>query len=226
MKKHMPEAEGFDVVIRGSFNPGIFHPEWFRRQEILRPQETEDASINAITPDVADISFLDMHLQVLTDRFSLKTEDISRGPQMQDIATAVMQTLYHTPVKACGLNHWAHYRVQDENYWHRIGDALAPKEKIWKPLFPEPGMGSLTIKAPRRGDFPGEVNVTVQPSNRFFPGIFLTSNTHYPVAQTDAEAQLSDQALEFLKHEWNSAFDCVPKVAERIFTEIKPDERK
>jgi len=40
-----PEAEGLDVVLVGSFNPAIFHPEWFFRQGIVAEQDAKEAII-------------------------------------------------------------------------------------------------------------------------------------------------------------------------------------
>lgn len=41
MALRAPDAEQVSIVLVGSLNPGIFHPEWFRRQGILLPQEAE-----------------------------------------------------------------------------------------------------------------------------------------------------------------------------------------
>ena len=36
------EAEGLDVIVVGSFNPAIFHPEWFLRHNLIGDQDSKD----------------------------------------------------------------------------------------------------------------------------------------------------------------------------------------
>jgi hypothetical protein len=103
MSLRAPDAEEISVVLVGSFNPGIFHPEWFRRQEILLPQEAEDAKPRVVSPEVTEVLFLDMKLDVFPDRFLLETHDASRAEKLQDIVINVLTRLPHTPVTACGL---------------------------------------------------------------------------------------------------------------------------
>ena len=64
MNPRAPDSEEISVVLLGSLNPGIFHPEWFRRQEILSPQEAEEARRKLVSPEVTEVLFLDMKLDV------------------------------------------------------------------------------------------------------------------------------------------------------------------
>jgi len=104
MTSRAPDAEEISVVLVGSFNPGIFHPEWFRRQEILLPQEADEAKVQLISPEVTEVRFLDMKLAVFPDRFLIETHDASRAEKLQDVVINVLARLPHTPVTACGLN--------------------------------------------------------------------------------------------------------------------------
>src|SRR5438132_722602 len=167
MNPRAPDSEEISVVLLGSLNPGIFHPEWFRRQEILLPQEAEEAKIKAVSPEATEVLFLDMKLDVFPDRFILETRDASRAEKLQDVVLNVLAKLPHTPVTACGLNNAIQFDLNDEEYWHKIGHALAPKELIWNHVLENPGMAQLVVKGVRGGDFPGEVNITVAPSRKF-----------------------------------------------------------
>ena len=223
MVKRNPDAEGISVVLVGSFNPGIFHPEWFRRQGLLLSAEAEAAKVRFVTPDATEISFVDMQLDVLPNRFMLRTSDASRADKLHDIALGVLERLNHTPVTACGINNELDFDLGDEAYCHKIGHTLAPKEPVWNNVLPAPGMQSLTIKAVRAGGFPGFINVLVQPSPRFRYGLFVSSNYHYDVPLDEAKTPRPGLAVKYLTDEWKVALDQARLVAYRIFEAIPKD---
>jgi len=94
---------------------------------------------------------------------------------------------------------------------------------VWNDVLSQPGMQSLTIKGVRSGEFPGEINVTVQPSKRFRYGLFVSSNYHYSVPLDDAGTPRSERAIEYLSAEWKTALEQARRVAYRIFTTIPKD---
>ena len=89
--------------------------------------------------------------------------------QIRDLALGILRSLPHTPVQRIGINHLAHFPVESEGVWHRLGHALTPKE-LWEEVLEKPGMLSLTIQGQRTDDYSGSVNVTVQPSSVVRPG--------------------------------------------------------
>ena len=72
-----PANEEISLVLLGSLNPTIFHPEWFVRQGLLPRGEAERAETQIISPQVADVRFSDFGLQVLPNRLSVQTTDVS-----------------------------------------------------------------------------------------------------------------------------------------------------
>jgi len=221
--KRTPEAEGLEVVLVGSFNPAIFHPEWFLNHGLIGEQDANEAEVVDVSGQITLVRFCGMELQCLGDRFSLGTNNMSLAERLQDLIIRTFTLLSHTPITACGINHRVHYSVISSDYWHQIGHTLAPKQLLWNDLLEEPGMQSLTIKAPRRGGFPGEINLTVEPSARFPPGIFVTANYHYGLPKEVAHSRSAGLALKFINSEWKRASGMARKVGEQIFSKIKPD---
>jgi len=221
MALRAPDAEQVSIVLVGSLNPGIFHPEWFRRQGILLPQEAEEAKTKIVSPEVTEIRFLDMKLDVFPDRLVLETTDVSRAEKLQDVLINVLAKLPHTPVTACGLNNAIQFDLNDEAYWHTIGHTLAPKELIWDDLLEKPGMALLMIKGVRTGDFPGEVNVNVAPAKKFSHGLLVSSNFHYTVPAKEGDTPQSERVSRYVQEMWKPALEKARAVAYRIFDTIK-----
>lgn len=218
-----PEAEGLEVVVVGSFNPAIFHPEWFLRQKLIGDQDAKDGQVKVVSSEFTDVQLCGLKLFCMSERLSLGTSNISQAARLQDLLIQIFTLLPHTPITACGINPAVHYLVGGADYWHKIGHTLAPKELVWNGLVEQPGMQSLTIKAPRKGEFPGEINVTVEPSAKFSPGLFVRSNSHYVLPADSVHAGASELLVKFLKTEWNPACDMARRVANTIFDKIKPE---
>lgn len=217
------EADRLFLVCLGSFNPAIFHPQWFVRMNLIAEADGRDdaAEIKVISPDVADIVVAGMTVQCLPDRLTFGTSNPGRFEQLQELIIKTLETLPHTPVTACGINRELYYRVPSEEYWHAIGHALVPKDPIWKPLLPDPRTIGVSIKQAREGRFEGEVNITVQSATRFHPGIGIKTNWHYSLPSEARAANSAENVAEYLKAEWTEACSMPSRVAEAIFTHIK-----
>jgi hypothetical protein len=222
----IPAAEGLDIVVIGSFNPAIFHPEWFLRQKLVREEEIAEPQINAISKEICDFSFSGMKLFCMNDRFSIGTTNISKSARMQDLLINTFTILSHTPVTACGINPTVAYTVKDDKLWHKIGNTLAPKDLVWNELFEKPGMNSLCIKAPHSGEFAGDTFLWVEPAQdpRIHPGIFVRANYSYNFPKDPENAEATELLLKFLTKDWDVACALARKLGEVILEKIKPDE--
>jgi hypothetical protein len=216
-----PDAEEISIVLLGSLNPGIFHPEWFRRQEILSPQDAEAAKIKVVSPEVTEVLFLDMKLDVFPNRLILETLDASRAEKLQDVILNILFKLPHTPVTACGLNNTIQFDLDDEKYWHQIGHTLAPKDLIWNSVLEKPGMALLSVKGAFSGKFAGEININVAPSRKFVHGLLVSSNFHYPVPQGEKGTPRSGEVPNYVQQMWKPALEKARAVAYQIFEKIK-----
>jgi hypothetical protein len=223
----IPAAEAIEIVVIGSFNPAIFHPEWFLRQKLISEEEAKSPETNvvAVGKDVAEISLGGMKIFCMNDRFSVATTNISKAARIQDLLLSTFTTLSHVPITACGINPQAHYHVKNEALWHKIGHTLAPKQLVWDDLFEKPGMQSLLIKTLRKGEFPGEIFIWVEPSQdqRYHPGIFVRANYSYSLPKETIHSDSAEILIKFLKSDWDKARSIVKNVAEKILDKIKPD---
>ena len=158
-----PEAESASIVLIGSFNPVIFQPRWLEAQQLIRPEEAENATVTTIQPGVTDFSTEWFHLQVLQERFRVATEDPRQYGPLRDLVMGVFLALSHTPVNKLGINRHFHFATKSIDDWHEIGHKLAPKAP-WREIMKMPGMRSVLIEGRREDTSEGVLHVKVEPS--------------------------------------------------------------
>jgi hypothetical protein len=227
------ESESFQIVLLGSFNPAIFHPLWFSRFELVGVDDTVNTDVKVVSPEFTDVGLGAIHLQCVPNRFTLETGNIAFQEKLRDLAEGLLALLPHTPIKGCGLNSAAHYRIADTEYWHHIGHVLAPKELIWDGLFPEvsnlpnplnmprSGLTNLGIQGRRDGLYPGFLNLSVAPSGAVKPGLFFASNHHYDVPEEFTQVGSAAHVRAFIHETWKKAFENAKLVGRTVFDKIK-----
>ena len=198
-----PQISGVGVVLLGSFNPAIFTPAWFSLHEILPKSAADNADLQVAHGQLVVFSTEWLQLQVTPDRFQATTQ---QGPyvRVRDLVVRVFREhLFHTPVKAIGINRDIHFRAASPAARDRVGRRLAPVEP-WREIAEmlelggeDEGMTSLTMRGSRPdGRLPGgQINVTVEPSVRIDEGrsgIYVHVNDHYAMDDTarDGRAKL------------------------------------
>lgn len=66
MTERIPEISAGSIVMVGSFNPSIFHPQWFARQGLLSPAEADAAELKVQVPQIC---------QFETERFRCSSDN-------------------------------------------------------------------------------------------------------------------------------------------------------
>jgi hypothetical protein len=194
------EIEGLSIVLLGSFNPQIFQPAWFAAEDLIRKEEAEAAKIEIIHPEIVSFAMEWLRLQVTQERFAVSTANSPSYEPLRDLVLGTFQLLQHTPVRQMGLNRDLHFRMASEEAWHAFGHRLAPKEP-WTGLLDQPGLRRLVIQGARPDDFTGYIQVSVEPSRRVHPGVYVGINDHYEVQHT-ASSQGCDHMMDILSRVW------------------------
>lgn len=112
------------VVVIGDMNPAIFHPEWFRRHDLVPEYELGSASGDTapiaaggelfVTNDFTVIPFKSMRLEVTRERWALSTERTDWMSDLGPLAMSILSKLRETPYRTVGLNVIEHRRVDSE----------------------------------------------------------------------------------------------------------------
>lgn len=191
----IPEIDASSIVLLGTFNPAIFHPLWFKINQLIRPEEADAAKLEVTHPAVSIFSLEWFKLQVEMERFVVETTDKANFGPISDLVLGTFSILDHTPVRALGINRMMHFKMESIEEWHAFGHMLAPKD-VWHGIMERPGLRSLTMDDPR-DDPTSYIRVRIEPSNRVDPGIFIEVNNHYEIKENNVQ-----NMLYILKSSW------------------------
>ena len=140
-----------------------------------------------------------LRLEVTAERFLGETLQAPYVRLRDLIVRVFKEHLYHTPLKALGINRNVHFQVSSLNARDRIGRTLAPVEPwgAWKHDLgldgEHGGMTSLTMSQvdPEGRPKGGHINVKVEPSKRIGQGrlgVYVQVNDHYAIDDPSPQA--------------------------------------
>jgi hypothetical protein len=210
---------GSSIVALGSFNPPIFTPDWFERNNLIGSADAQiargDSSL-VISQNLTHVATEWFDLQVLHGRLAIESKTVL-SPQLKDLAVGMFSLLLQTPISALGLNFSGHYKFDTVDEYHRVGDVLAPKD-IWNQLYPpeknqSAGLNNLTISIQpcKRTEVPktkDRKNITIQPSAKIKDGVYLSTNDHREIVVPENEnVGSADIALRIIESNWQSSWD-------------------
>lgn len=198
------------IVLVGSFNPKIFHPQWFARNGVVPEVDLDGADVEIIHPEVAKFTFPWVSIEVLQNRFTARTKDVAHYSLLRDLVISTFSLLEHSPVRQLGMNLIMLYTAKDEDSWHKIGDTLAPKT-VWEESLPERiGLLSLRVQSPRTDELPGKITVSVEsrPEN----GVSISFNSHVDLGEDDSLHVI-------LSEHWETTVDQGKKICETTIRE-------
>ena len=102
---------GLALMVEGTMNPGIFHPQWFVRENLLRSAEAETATIEMSTNDYALFRTQDFTTEVSRDGLTLLTRNEAFEPTLKDIFSNIFKLLKHTPLKEFTISRFMHWKA-------------------------------------------------------------------------------------------------------------------
>ena len=135
-------AESASIVLVGTFNPAILHPQWFAKQELLRSSEADDAEVDMVSSAWTAVRFAWFTLQVVGDRFTATTTDPAHYSALQECVSGTFELLEFTPIRAMGVNCEKHVRASPRGIWDPLEELLAPRD-LWSAVLPGPPAPTL-----------------------------------------------------------------------------------
>ena len=228
-----PEVSGVSVVLLGDFNPAIFTPAWFALHGLLPESVADSADLQVAHQQVTEFAAEWLRLQVTVDKFSVET---SQAPhiRLRDLVSRIFKEhLLHTPLRAFGINRNVHFQVKSLAERNRIGRTLAPVEPwgAWGQNLgldgKHGGMTSLTMSqvSPQGRPTGGQINVTVEPSNRIGKGrtgVYVRVNDHYAI--DNAELGSAERLMELFEDNFDTSLERSNGIIDHIMSLAKTKE--
>ena len=225
----IPERKQFSIVVLGSFNPEMFQPQWFQRQEIIS-QEDADFAIDQnssvpliITPQLTLFRTPQMTVQIDAKRFEVKAD---KEPLISliDFVTKTFENLGSYNIRAFGFNYIANYKVKSIEEYHKIGDALVPKE-YWKECLQEEvtgndrqsGLEFLRMKKQKK-DSKGYILFALQASPYIQNAFMLSCNDHNVV---EDDNQSAEYVMDLINKRYEEAFDNMQKMQIELMERVR-----
>jgi hypothetical protein len=212
-ESHLPSEDRTTIVLVGSFNPRIFQPSWFVRQQLLPPLDEEEAQVDLINNDFCAFQTSLYRIEVLSERFAAHSLAAPVVDLLRDLVQGTFEILKHNPVLKVGINTSGHFQLNSFDQYNSFGHHLAPKHDLWKPILDNPKTLSVLIQGRRvEGLYPGHINVKVEPSTRIANGVFIETNDEF---QNDAATDASWLST-LLVEEWPNSLDRVRDIRRHL----------
>jgi hypothetical protein len=209
----MIELEGVAVVLRGAFNPGLFHPAWLAHQQLIKESEVTEAEVSFVTQTVSAFRVGPFAISAEASAFVVETSDMSAILAVRDLVVGIFRVLEHCPITHLGINRRMHFKMPNEEAWHRVGHRLVPKDP-WPSLLEQPGTQSVSVKGARRGASSRSVLVTVEPSVRVKTAVYVGTNEHFEAPADSAPTTL----IQTLEAEYEPALLFARKLADDLLS--------
>lgn len=214
------ERAQYSIVLVGNFNPAMFQPEWFGKNDIISPEEIDVARNQKIkdslivSPQLTLFKTSQLNIRVEQNRFEVIAE---KDPLVSiiDFVSKTFNYLGGFDIKAFGFNFSAHYKIGDKETYQRIADNLAPK-KFWKTLLKDEvtgidrksGLAAIQMQKTKE-NLNGYYNVILQPSAFVHPGVFMSCNDHSEQQQDNYSAE---EAVEIIASSYEDSFAFMKKI--------------
>lgn len=220
MQEYDFESEEASIVLVGSFNPAIFHPEWLLRHQLITQDDLKGAKIEIVHNDLSKFSLEWLGVDVLRNKFTVRTNDPSQFSPMKDLMISVFGILEHVPIAQLGMNSRRTYKIGKEEHWHKVGDVLAPK-MIWEESLPKRvGLTSLTVQSPRPDSLKGSVNVSISPSRTNSFGVNFDVNNHVELEANQEDGERKYDVSMILAAHWDSSLALARKISETTLLKV------
>ena len=223
-----PERKQYSIVLIGEFNPGMFHPEWFCRNDILSREDVAFACADTNkyplinTQQITMFKTTQLTVKIETNRFQVVAE---KEPlvSLKDFVVKCFDKLGSYVIKAYGFNYSAHYKIDSESKYQEIGDKLAPKE-YWADLLGNDisgddrkgGLCEIQMSE-QKADEKGSISMLLQPSAQVKPGVFISCNDHNEVADDDNFAEV---VIEKINDRFDSSFESMKILQVSLLTKV------
>jgi hypothetical protein len=196
-------SDGYAIVLLGSFNPPIFHPQWFALHELLEPQEAESAEDVDVDADWCFFRTRQFGCEVSRDRLHIfSTDTTERFEPLGHLARDTFSLLRHTPVEALSMIRFKHV-APDVCKWVELAPKLADTAEWAQVLEQEPLLDRFVVRSTIPGHPPGVLGFAAEASRLAPDGAYLSVTHQYKLEQGPTSG--ATEATTLLNERWEQA---------------------
>jgi hypothetical protein len=231
-------ADLVSIVVTGPMQPVEISPTWLREIDLIGDSELQQAKIELLIPNEASV-FQASWLRVLANPQSIEVQTTQEAEfeRLRDVMLGILRARENSPIAMMGINRTVHFKLSNNNLWHAVGDHLVHNE-LWEGVLHLSGMRSVTYWGSRTDGYGGRVQVQVEPSFQFLPGVFLAYNDHYDLSKghevpasreeegfsrpEDSEPTIEKVSIakEVLTDNWTVSMNLFNVALERVFSQV------
>ncbi len=211
--KYSIALQQLNIVWVAPLSPYLFTPLWFENYDLLRKEDIDKAEVVMNNNSIfIDFGWVEINATVNKIVFRLTKSGLEMA--LSDLVKSVITLLDNVATIAIGINANFVYNFPNKQDWHKIGDALLPKD-IWKEnnqskLLSESdgyhfGMKKIVLEIAK--DKPHSESI-------FREKINLTINS-----QPDLEIENLDYGLQL---HYNHDLKCLDEKSGVVFTKLIP----
>ena len=211
---YLPKATEQSIVVLGSFNPAIFHPCWFTKNELVRTSDLDMQQKKMVVSAEATVfSASWFELRGLQRRLSLHATDPQMDLPLRDLVAGTFNYLEHTPVTAFGLNCSEVFALNSNGEALAVIERLAPRSS-WNGLLESPEVSQIIV-AGMNGGKPIKYRVDVH-------GNVVTTNVnqHYDIPKVIQDRESEETSVQFLNEclaaDWEPFLQFARTTAQRL----------
>lgn len=217
------------IVLLGSFNPRLFHPQWLAANGMISSDQADAAALSptVVTNEFTQFTAAYMLFDVQSPRFLVRCETLYKEVVRDLVLKAFGEYLPHVPIWRLGLNRSFEFRCGSEQARDKLGQLLAPSTAWgdWGKSIKQgidasvPNHGGVTrvtmMQRPRVDGYDGFVQADVQPSGTHSDGVTLDINSDYALGDP-ATTMGSAKALDIVATQWDASFSNAQAIANSL----------
>jgi len=189
------ELEGVAVVLVGNFNPAIFQPMWLAKNQLVREEEAQAATIQLIRPELSSFVIGAINVVVVTNQFQAETAALDKGEVLKDLVVGCFRLLEHTPISSLVISRHMHFRMPSTEAWNRVGHMIVPKSPLWDGILENPGTRVAEIEGTRPTAPSGKLHFRIEPSLRVPCSVYIGTGERYEASTCAKDTTLFDVLL-------------------------------
>lgn len=192
--------EGAVIVLEGSINPAIFSQWWLAAQDIVDEGEAQQAKVHFMDSDLSRFDVSHFRVEARRDRVTVASaKSLASYHPLEDFVRGIFGTLVHTPIRTVTMSKAMHAPLGDDGWTELVGQLVPP---VWGAVVAKPGLGVITITGEREDDWPGAIEVTVEPSQFIEDGVYIVAADRVELPDPGKGRGDARKALAVIQDRW------------------------